>query len=570
MYTGATMSMQNFPATNMTLRQLLGNGLVYRVPMFQRDYSWTQDEWEELWQDINNVTEGHEKAHYMGYLVLQTQDQKEFNIIDGQQRLVTLSILVLSALSVLERLTHLDDDNARRAEQLRSIFIGYLDPVTLVSRPKLTLNRNDDGFYRDKLVTFQKLSYKGLTTSEKLLADCFQWFAKKIAEDPKISHSGSGIANFLINISDSLFFTAITVADELNAFKVFETLNARGVRLSPTDLLKNYLFSVVYRENTHPAEMNDLERRWNRIVSDLEGESFSGFLRTYWNSREQLVRESALFKTLRSHVSNRGAVFLLLRDLEFDIDQYIALNEPENSTWDDNQRQFIRELSMFSVKQPWSLLLAVIRKFDPQQVAEVLRAISIVSFRYNVIGNLSSGEQERIYNDIARRVNSGEFTSPREVILGLSPMYPKDESFRTAFAEKILDTKTGRNKRIARYILFTLEKHKTGLSFDQDDPKYTLEHILPENPGEDWAWSDRNRDQGTYRLGNFTLLEASINRNLGNQGFVAKKTGYSQSGFSLTQAIAEHNAEWSYERLAERQRQMAKLAQAIWHLPQLA
>lgn len=78
------MSVINFNTTNMTLRQLLGNGLTYHVPLFQRDYSWTQDEWEDLWQDIQNTITGAEPAHYMGYLVLQTQDQKRFDIIDGQ------------------------------------------------------------------------------------------------------------------------------------------------------------------------------------------------------------------------------------------------------------------------------------------------------------------------------------------------------------------------------------------------------------------------------------------------------------------------------------------------------
>ena len=98
------MSVINFNTANMTLRQLLGNGLTYHVPLFQRDYSWTQDEWEDLWQDILNPLNGTEPAHYMGYLVLQTQDQKRFNIIDGQQRLTTLSLLALAVLKCLDDL----------------------------------------------------------------------------------------------------------------------------------------------------------------------------------------------------------------------------------------------------------------------------------------------------------------------------------------------------------------------------------------------------------------------------------------------------------------------------------
>src|SRR5487761_927767 len=99
------MSAINFNTSNQTYRQLLGNGLAYRVPRFQRDYSWTQDEWDDLWQDIEGVlAPAGEPAHYMGYLVLQTQDNKTFDVIDGQQRLTTLSVLVLAVLRALQDL----------------------------------------------------------------------------------------------------------------------------------------------------------------------------------------------------------------------------------------------------------------------------------------------------------------------------------------------------------------------------------------------------------------------------------------------------------------------------------
>ena len=99
------MATMNFNTTNSTFRQLLGNGLSYRVPPFQRDYSWTEDEWDDLWQDIIGLfeTDG-EPAHYMGYLVLQSSDSKRFDIIDGQQRITTISVMILAALGHLQEL----------------------------------------------------------------------------------------------------------------------------------------------------------------------------------------------------------------------------------------------------------------------------------------------------------------------------------------------------------------------------------------------------------------------------------------------------------------------------------
>lgn len=82
------------------------------------------------------------------------------------------------------------------------------------------------------------------------------------------------LAQLVETLSDKLFFTVITVADELNAYKVFETLNARGVRLSATDLLKNYLFLVLAREPQSHTTMDELERRWESIIGRLGSESF--------------------------------------------------------------------------------------------------------------------------------------------------------------------------------------------------------------------------------------------------------------------------------------------------------
>ena len=120
----------NFNTTNSTFRQLMGNGLSYRVPLFQRDYSCAPDEWDDLWQDIVALFDADpEPAHYMGCLVLQSADNRAFDIIDGQQRMTTLSLMMLAAISHLSDLAAPNDPadpQARRAEQLRASYIGYL------------------------------------------------------------------------------------------------------------------------------------------------------------------------------------------------------------------------------------------------------------------------------------------------------------------------------------------------------------------------------------------------------------------------------------------------------------
>ncbi len=568
------MSAMNFATANQTLRQLLGNGLTYHVPQFQRDYSWTEDDWENLWQDIQETLRpGGEPAHYMGYLVLQSQDARSFGVIDGQQRLTTLSLM---ALAVIKNLAELADagvdphDNRRRMEQLRQSFIGYLDPVTLVPRTKLSLNRNNDAYYRDYLVPLQQLPQRGLRASEHLLRQAFEWFFRQVRGQYAKERNGADLARFLDDLSDKLFFTVINVTDELNAFKVFETLNARGVRLSPTDLLKNYLFSVVHRESAHPQEIETLERRWEGMVGRSGGESFPDFLRAHWNSRRKFVREADLFKTIRGDTPDKGKVFNLLREMEQDIAVYVALSNPEDGLWLEEQRPYVRELCMYSVRQPWPLLMAAHRAFGPAGMTEMLRACSIISLRYNVISSLVTNEQERTYNSAAQRIASEELTSAAQTIRALAPIYVNDAAFQQNFAAKVLRTTSSRNNRIALHILFAVETHLTGQQYDADSPRYSLEHILPEHPGANWPrFSDEQADAAVYRLGNFTLLEAAANRDLGNQAFAAKREAYASSGFELTRRVAQENQDWNLDRLAERQRWLALQATAIWRISQL-
>ncbi len=567
------MSAISFNTSNQTFRQLMGNGLFYCVPRFQRDYSWTQDEWDDLWQDLQGTLHGGEPAHYMGYLVLQTQDNKAFDIIDGQQRITTLSLMVLAVLQGLQDLVQFGaepDNNRRRIEQLRNSYIGFLDPVTLVPQNKLTLNRNNDGYYRDYLVPLQKLPQRGLRASEHLLRNAFEWFHKQVRDTYGAERSGAALAKFIDAMSDKLFFTVITVTDELNAFKVFETLNARGVRLSPTDLLKNYLFSVVHRESTHPNEIETLERRWESMVGRLGGESFPDFLRVHWNSRRRFVRQADLFKTIRAETPTKARVFELIREMEEDIDVYAALSNPEAPLWTADQKPHVRELRMFGVRQPWPALIAAQRAFAPEGFTTFLRACGIIAFRYNVIGSLATNEQERVYNSAALRIASGELASSAGAIRALAPIYVADDAFRQAFAEKVLRTTSSRNRHVVRYILFCLEKHLTRQEYDTDSSQYTLEHILPESPEANWpAFPDEQAAEFVYRLGNLTIIEAKTNRDLGNAGFDAKKLVYEQSPLEITRKVAAENACWNAERIAERQRWMARQATSLWRVSPL-
>lgn len=571
------MAATNFKTENNTFRKLIGNGLTYRIPRFQRDYSWTSDEWEDLWADIlATLKPDGESSHYMGYLVLQSADDKTFDVIDGQQRLTTLSLIVLGVLKNLQRQIDAGnegDANTQRVNQIRQTYVGYLDPVTLIARPKLTLNRNNNAYYRDYLLPLGHLPKRNLRASEHSLRKAFEWFDKQIAIYLKASsgNEGARLASLVEDISDKLFFTVITVTDELNAYKVFETLNARGVRLSATDLLKNYLFSVLDRGGESDHELHNLEERWESLVGRLQSENFPDFLRAHWNSRRNFARQADLFKTIRSKILDREAVFGLLRGMEEDLDTYLALTSPEVSDWSPEDKHNAGVLKTFRVRQPYPLLLAARRSFNASDFSGLLRATVVISMRYNVISALGTAEQERTYNTVAERIASGELKQLGETLAAMRSIYVEDRAFCAAFAEKVIRTTDSRNNRVVRLILCALERHISGNDHSFTSDAFNIEHILPQRAPDGWGgFSNEEMDGLLYRLGNMTLMQTGANRDAGNADYAAKRPDYQQSGFVLTQKVAEDNAEWKPERIAARQNWMADQATAIWRVAQLS
>ncbi len=572
------MAATNFQTANNTFRKLIGNGLTYRIPRFQRDYSWTEDEWEDLWRDILASMESEDiSSHYMGYLVLQSDDDRTFDVIDGQQRLTTISLIVLAILKNIQRLIDSGNEseaNTQRMNQIRQTYIGYLDPVTLIPRSKLTLNRNNNNYFQTFLVPLAHLPQKGLRASENSLRKAFEWFDKRVAAYLKMSTGDEGkrLAKFVEDMSDCLFFTVITVTDELNAYKVFETLNARGVRLSATDLLKNYLFSILDRgsdETDH--ELRELERRWERIIERLQSEKFPDFLRAHWNSRHSLSRQADLFKTIRAKITSREAVFQLLRNMEEDLDAYLTLSSPEPSEWSVDDRKLAGVLKIFRVRQQYPLLLSARRALDAADFTGLLRAAVVIAFRYNVICAYGTAEQERVYNAVAIRIAKGELGSLAPVLQAMRGIYVADKPFRAAFSEKSIGTKDARNNRVVRFILCALEKHLTGQDHDFPSDAFGIEHVLPQNADDGWGgFTNEEADSMVYRLGNMTLLETGINHDAGTAEYAAKRDRYLQSGFSITKKLGNDNAEWTPERIASWQNWMATQAASIWRIEQLS
>jgi uncharacterized protein with ParB-like and HNH nuclease domain len=547
---------------------LIGNGKIYQVPIFQRDYSWTEENWEDLWQDIKTLEENPDASHYMGAIVLQNSkiSDTEFTIIDGQQRLVTISIVAIAVIQKIQQLIDQGEEpeaNRERQNVLKRNYLSNKDLRSLKESSKLILNTNNDDFYQSNLINFRPVrNIRSLKTkSNQLLWKAYEYFFKVLEELTEVVRSGEELAIFLTDtVAKRLLFIQISVEDELNAYTVFETLNARGIELSSTDLLKNYLFSLFQG----PADLREGQRQWAKIIDTVKMEKFPEFLRFYLSLTQTRVRRERLFKRLQESIKNAESAFKLLEQLEDYSSLFIALSNPNDEFWQDTPDNipYIRELELFGVKQAYPVFFAAYNKFSPDNFTRLLKLACIISFRYTIISRLNPNELESIYNHIAIAINNDEITNPRQVFERLQSIYVADAKFSQDFSILSLATR-GQKKKLVRYILGKLEMDKSGRN-DLNDDSFSIEHILPESPSDRWHnnFKDDEIEEMIYRLGNLIPLEASLNREIGNKYYPDKQRIYQKSNYELAKNIEAE--EWTPDSIAKRQQSLAQRAVHIW------
>ncbi len=547
-------------STTNHLGSLIRSGDKFIIPKFQRDYSWDSEQWDDLWQDIETMF-AENTDHYMGYLVLQSKGRNESMIIDGQQRFTTITLIILAAIKSIQKLVDNGievEDNKKRIETLKATYIGNMDPVSLEYDNILVLNRNNNAYYKDYIVKLGELKLRNTSYTEKLMKRCFEWYEKQLNNRFK---SGKEYAHFITYLVENLYFTIIRVSDEMNAFRVFETLNARGVQLSSSDLLKNYLFSLVDNTAEHPERINALEGKWTNLTKNIKAEKLPDFIRYYWNSKNKTVRANDLFKTIRNNIKSDVEVFRILDDMISYSDIYMALIDPSDELWMYNQdiQEYVDLLKIFNLKQPISLLMSAYKHLSEQKFKEVFKDAIMLSFRYSVICSKNPNDVERVYNDIARQISNENIYNKDS----LKKIYVDDFEFVPVFNSKSF-TENSRNNKIIKYILGKYEVFKGGRTIDIYSDAETIEHIYPQHPNDEWDSPELN--EMTYRLGNLCLLEKGENNDLGNQTYENKKQTYEKSSFNTTKTIPEVYNDWNRNSIMSRQSNMGKCAKSIWRI----
>jgi hypothetical protein len=552
-----------------TFLELIGNGRTYRVPAYQRDYSWTEEQWEDLWTDLTELADRPEETHYMGALVVESQSDREFAVIDGQQRIATLSLLVLAVIGYLQVLAEAGnepDANRERAAALRARFIGEKDPASLVEASKLSLNATDNAFYQDYLVQLRSpLNARGLPKSNRLLWECFSYFRRQVEAWLGAAADGTRLTRLVSEAAGrQLMFIRIVVDNELNAYTVFETLNARGLELSATDLLKNYLFSRLRTS----ADLDALQRRWSSLMATVHQERFPEFLRYHLQCQLPRVRSQRLFKLVRETVRDGAGVFALLEALERRAEVFAALFDPQHAYWIERRESagHVRDLNVLRVRQMTPLVFAAWEKLDEADFARLMKLLVVVLFRYSAVGGLNTNALEKVFHEAAKGMLDGRIRDPAGVFRILRPIYVDDVRFEQDFARLAPDL-SGPGKKLVRYILAHLESDASGRPCDPDTDPGTVEHVLPENPSAAWEadFPRETWERSVNRVGNLTWLEPALNRRVGNGDFAVKCEAYRSSAYALSRQMADTAGEaWTPARLDARQAQMARRAVHLW------
>ena len=543
--------------------EILRSPLSYRVPVYQRDFAWTDEEIETIWADLLRALEEDQSEYFLGAIVLsRVNDEKAREVVDGQQRLVALSML----FSIISREWERRDEVNRKLGVFRD-YLGTEDRRTGDTNPKLTLNANNDSTFQKIVVQGERLSMSDQQTinySNRLIVTAYDRLSKQV--EAWLKDSGdpeSALIDIEEYLANNTNLIVIDVDNDADAFTIFETLNDRGLDLAVSDLVKNYLFS------RSGGRINRFQSTWGEISLLVGSEHVTQFLRHYWLSRYTgVVRERDLYRALRQEVKGATKARKTMEALRVSSSLYAALLNPESpalSQYAPDARSYLEALMTFSVTQYRPVALAAMETLDHSAVTKILRILMITSFRYTVVSGLGTGNLERIYAAAALSIRNGECCSAKQLFSRIRQIYVDDEKFCADFSSKSF-SKTP----IARYILGQINDHMEGdpeHTVAESSGRITLEHIMPKNRGSEWTSVDEEKaEQAVDRIGNLTLLEKGKNRGIANAGFLTKcQKAFNQSSLHLNKQLV-HQTSWTVASIEQRSTDLAKIAVTIWRL----
>jgi hypothetical protein len=539
------------------------------VPAYQRPYSWTDEQIGDLLRDLSDAIRDKDAEYFLGTIVLTKNNEGAHFVIDGQQRLATVSIIICAIRNYFARVGDKD-----RADGIHKDYLARKELRGLTETAHLRLIAADNIFYEKEILGTSAPSKslgrtKVTPASHTRLENAVRLATEHVEAIVKQTHEPAHVLlDWVDYIRDKAKVIAVEVNDEGAAYTIFEVLNDRGLDLTVSDLLKNFVFRVA------EDHVDEAQEHWTTMVAILEAsgaeeKDLRTFIRHVWASQHGLTREKDLYDRIRTTVTSKQRAVDFAKELSDQASIYAALDNPTDEFWKPYGaavRESIEALDLLKAIQIRPLVLAILKHFNEDQVKQALPMLVCWTVRFLIVGRVGSGPLENGYSERAKEVSVGSIKTGKALHSASTGFLASDDEFEQAFRTARVSA-----QYLGRYYLRVLEHVAVSsgsgeLIVNPSEEAVTLEHVMPKTREPHWKQITEEQHKAYLkRIGNLALLDKSLNQYAGNLPFSDKKKAFAKSRVTLTQEIAKASS-WDFRAIDARQEQLAKLAIQAWPL----
>jgi uncharacterized protein with ParB-like and HNH nuclease domain len=547
-----------------------------RVPLHQREFSWTKEQVNDLYRDVADTIADRKPNYFLGTIVIALPEEDLPQIVDGQQRIVTTTILIAAIRDFMFRQNYNDS-----AISLENDFLTKYDRIALEHVPNLRLNTDDDQYFRNSIIARSDSPERNSATATKPSHFLLKEAAKLAEERVQLiveghSDSQARLHEWIKYLQETVVVIVIWASKEMDAYKMFETLNDRGLPTTQADMLKSYLL-----QQATEGSLLEAQSRWSSMRTSIDplglNDGVVDYLRHFTLAKLGPTKEksSGFYSRLQQDVQGKTKSLRFLNDLAIYADNYAALLSPSHSKWndyDDRVRLSLEAIKLFGVAQIRPLMLAVVQHFVPEEADKAFRSFLCWTVRFLIVGGTRTQALQDAYAQQAYNVTTGKAKTAKDIRANLiGSVIPNNEVFEAGFGVASVS-----NSQLARYYLRALEATKSTeteapeLLPIEDKKIVNLEHIMPQTLGNGWTHiASETAAAYTNRIGNLVLMNAKQNKLIGNSQFSAKRKLFDNSSIKLTKMVAEDTNDdtlWGPSEIESRQKVLAKLAVKTWGL----
>ena len=545
----------------------------YVIPVYQRQYNWRKEECRRLYQDLQKIVAERRASHFVGSIVSQVTGNgamTEHQIIDGQQRLTTVTLLLLAMANMVKAGKIVSQRGKMLYDQIMETYV-----IDKFARPedqiKLRLIKSD----REDLA---KIVARDTSDPSSNLTINYNFFCEELLK-------GGLTVDDMYNALGRLQIISITLERDDNAQLIFESLNSTGLALEEGDKIRNYILM-----DLTPSEQETYYTEyWEKIEKYTSGKT-SRFVRDYISVKTQVTPTiSTVYKAFKEYREKHNIPLKeLLEDMKKYAAIYIRLTSGKSDLNDQELDDCMYRLNRLDVTVTMPFFMEVLclnqdgGKLSSKDVKRIFLITETYLFRRNIC-DVPTNALNKIFLNLNReilRYNNNTDHYVDKFIYALcskkeSGRFPDDDEFKQALSTKAIYQMRGKYKD---YLFERFENYGTRETKDVytllDNGIYSIEHIMPQSLSTTWnkALGDNAKevhDTWLHRLGNLTLT--AYNPEMSNKSFAEKRDeehGYSHSGLRMNQELAKQE-KWGEKELQERSDAMVNEAAAvIWKMPE--